>query len=141
MPVTAGMPRSGATGGRARQAVAPGAEGRPRHQRRGTEGLQLAPDGLDGGLLLLRHMVVAADDRAHDPRMVAQGRLERAPGPDRLGTHRHADRGALLAADSAEELVEIVGDAQRLGHGAPPRGAASISPGAARRPATTRSVS
>jgi hypothetical protein len=67
-------------------------------------------------------VVVAADDGADDARGIAEGGLERAARPDRLGTRRDADAGALFAADSGEELVQVVGDTQRLGHGAPPRG-------------------
>src|SRR6266545_2372460 len=110
-------PRRGATGGRARQAVATGAEGRPRHQHGGAEGLELPPDGDDGRLLLLRHVVVAADDRADDTRGIAEGGLEHAPRPDRLRTRRDADGGALFAADPGEELVQVVDDTQRLAHG------------------------
>ena len=128
MPVTGGDTERGrgAAGGRACEAVAARAKGRARHHHVGPQGLELGADGGDGRLFPLGDVVVAADDRPDDAPGIAEGGLERAPGPDRLGTHRDANVGALLAADPGKELVQVVGDTHGLTHAfllaATPRG-------------------
>src|SRR5436190_1091055 len=63
-------------------------------------------------------VVVAADDGADDGRLVAQAALQGDAGTNGPLAHADADVGVLFAADAAEELVQVVGDAQGpLGHG------------------------
>ena len=107
----------GAAGGRACQAVAARAEGRSGHHHVGPQGRELGADRGDGRLLPLGDVVVAADDGADDAPRVAERGLERAARTHRLGPHRDADVGALLATDPGKELVQVVGDTQGLAHG------------------------
>jgi hypothetical protein len=98
-------------GERARQAVAPGAEGRPGDEQVRLPPIELRGDGARRLLCLLAGEVVAADDRGLDERARAQRDLQEAAGADGAGLHRHPDRGLVLAADAAEELVQVVHDA------------------------------
>ena len=105
-----------ATDVRAGEAVPAGAERGAGDQHVGLKPRELARDGVERGVLLLAHEVVAADDRRHDLRRVAERLLERTPWPHRALAHGHADVSLLLAADPGEELIDEVDDAERCAH-------------------------
>src|SRR5882724_10238470 len=105
---------------RARQAVAAGAEGRAGDEQVGLEPNELGGDRTRGLVPALADEVVATDQRGLDARLVAERLLQGAARTDGAGLCRHADVGLILAADTTEELVHVVHDAQRTTHGAPP---------------------
>ena len=99
----------------ARHAVAAGQERGPGHEeigpRRGHEAHQLGGRALG----LLGRVVVAADHRRDDRARVAERLLDGSRGADRPVHDLGPDAGLLLAAELAEELVEVADDSQRLG--------------------------
>ena len=99
----------------ARHAVAAGEEGGPGDHEIGRSAATSASDLADGALGLLGDVVVAADHRRHHGARVAQRLLDGARRADGAGPHLGPDAGALLAAELAEELVDVADDAQRLG--------------------------
>ncbi len=103
--------------GAASLAVAAGVEGGASQEQRGRR-LAHQGENLGGGLLrLLGEVVVAAHHRAHERAVGAEERHEGAAGADRFGHEPRADAGRLLAADLAEELVEVEDHAHgRLAH-------------------------
>src|SRR5262249_20073190 len=73
----------------------------------------------DRGQRLVRALVdevVPADHGADDAAGLAEQRLERAPGADGALARGHALVGALLAPDAGEELIDVVGHAERGRH-------------------------
>ncbi len=66
--------------------------------------------------LTLDEVVVSGHDRADDLASVAEQTLEQAPGADRPGDEPDWHARLLLTADAREELVQVVGDANSLGH-------------------------
>ncbi len=94
-------------------AVAAGQERGPRHEEIGL-GRGHQPDQLGHrALALLGGVVVAADHRRHDRTGVAQRLLHRAGSAHGTVHGLGPDASLVLAAELAEELVDVADDAQR----------------------------
>ena len=105
----------------AREAVAPGVEGRPGDQYVRPPLGQRRPKGRFRGLALLVDVAIAADQRSHDVSLAGQPSLEGAAGASRAWSHLDRMPGLLFAADPGKELVQVMDDAHLgVSHGRTP---------------------
>ena len=114
--------------GRTGQPVPARVEGGARHDEPGLEGRDGLSNGLDGLVLVLHHVVVAADHGGDNRARVSKGKLKRAPGADGLVAHLHAHIGVLLSSDPSKELVDEVEYPDGLSHVSPPEFQRANSP-------------
>ena len=100
------------------QTVAAGVESGAGDHEIGPVALQRIPHARAGHFFALRDVVVAADERGHHRALGPQRLLERASRAHRSLAHLERCLSPLLAADAAEELVQVVHHADWLFHGA-----------------------
>ena len=82
----------------------------------GAEGAERLGHGRAGGVALITHVVVAGDDRADDARARVELGDQPSRRPDRLAMNLDRTVRRLFAAESGEELIDVVHDPQRVSH-------------------------
>src|SRR6185437_10655897 len=87
--------------------VASGVESRTGDYHVRTEAVECFSDRGAGKVAILRHVVISADDRCHDPPVRAQLLLKQPTRPDRTVVRLNREPCGLFPTDAAEELVEV----------------------------------